>query len=383
MSENQIKKHIKLLQCSDIHLDTPYIGLSAEKSEERRRQLRESFVRLMQYVQNRGIDIVLICGDLFDTDYATNTTAEVLIREFRSCPDTQFIITPGKSDYYNGNPIYTSGRLPDNVKVVATPNLTRIDYDELNLTVYSWAFTEPVMRENPLYQRRVDDTSRINIVAGYADLDALVGSDKCPVTMDDLKSFGADYYAFGSRHDMSETVKVGGALYTYSGSLECTGFENPGLGGANLIIIETGEGATSIDVRRHAFGHMRHYTEVIDITGVDKYNEIINRISRLISEKKYGIETALKVELVGYLDPRFIVPKNFECEAFGLYYFDIVDKTLPLYGTESFKRDMSVKGELFRNLLPLLEGDNEDDKLIAARAFRVGLAALEGREIDF
>ena len=80
MSENQAIRTIKLLQCSDIHLDTPYVGLSAEKSEERRRGLRESFIRLMQYVQNRGVDIVLMCGDIFDTDYATNTTAEVLIR---------------------------------------------------------------------------------------------------------------------------------------------------------------------------------------------------------------------------------------------------------------------------------------------------------------
>ena len=61
----------------------------------------------------------------------------------------------------------------------------------------------------------------------------------------------------------------------------------------------------------------------------------------------------------------------------------MIDKTLPLYGTEGLKRDMSVKGELFRNLLPMLEGDNEEDRLVAARAFRVGLAALENRDIDF
>jgi hypothetical protein len=45
-------------------------------------------------------------------------------------------------------------------------------------------------------------------------------------------------------------------------------------------------------------------------------------------------------------------------------------------------RDMSVKGELFRNLLPMLEGDDEENRLVAAKAFRVGLAALENRVID-
>ena len=111
------KTHLKFLHCSDIHLDSPIIGLSAEKSEERRRVLRNSFMRLMQYVRESNIDVVLMSGDLFDIKYATNTTAEVLIREFKNCPDTDFIISPGKHDYYTDNPIYTSGRLPKNCYV--------------------------------------------------------------------------------------------------------------------------------------------------------------------------------------------------------------------------------------------------------------------------
>jgi hypothetical protein len=90
----------------------------------------------------------------------------------------------------------------------------------------------------------------------------------------------------------------------------------------------------------------------------------------------------LCVELVGNVDPRFIVPKNLGSDALGLYHFDLIDKTMPLYGTESFKRDMSVKGEVYRQLLPLLKSENEEERLTAARAFREALAALENREID-
>ena len=383
MSHTNEKKSIKFLQCSDIHLDTPYTGLSAEKSEERRRELRNSFLRMMQYVRDRGVDVVLMCGDVFDTKYATNTTAEVLIREFRNCPDATFIITPGSADHYENNPIYTSGRLPQNCRVIKDSTLSRIDLDELNVTVYGWAFGSERMAENPLYERRADDISRINIVMGYADLDGALGSEMCPISSEDLKRFGADFYAFGSRHEASEIERIGASFYSYCGSLECTGFDDPGMGGANLIIIEDKNGGISIDVRKLTFGHLRFYTEVIDITGVNAYNEIINRISRLISDKKYGVETALRVELVGSVEPRFIVPASLDTEAFGLYSFDLIDKTLPLYGTETLRRDMSVKGELFRNLLPMLESEDEEDSLVAARAFRVGLAALESKEIDF
>ena len=376
------KIHLRVLHCSDIHLDAPVFGLSAEKSEDRRRALRKSFGDLMNFVRERKVNIVLFSGDLFDTEYATNTTAELFIRELRNCPDTVFIIAPGRSDAYEGNPIYTSGRLPQNCYVFSEEALSRFDMDAFHVTVYGWAFRGANMTASPLADKRVDDASRINLVCGYADLDGPVDSGKCPIPLSDLNKFGADYYAFGSRHESGELSKIGGSIYAYAGSLECTGFEDPGLGGANLVSIRYQDGELSLDVQKIPFGYLRFHTERIDITGISKPSEIMQKISTLISDKKYGVETALRVELVGSVDPAFSVLKNFESDAFGLYFFDIVDKTMPLFGTEHFHRDMSAKGELFRTLLPMLEGENEEDRLVAAKAFRAGLAALEHREID-
>ena len=382
MSDTQKTTHLRFLHCSDIHLDTVYNGLSEEKSEERRRELRVSFMNMMQFVRDRGINVVLMSGDVFDTRYATNTTAEVLIREMRNCQSTIFIISPGKCDSYRDNPIYTSGRLPQNCYVFSDDALSRFDFEEYNVTVYGWAFMDAEMKNNPLLDKKVDDVSRINIVCGYADLDGDISSTSCPISTLDLKKFGADYYALGSRHEASSFDKLGDSICSYCGSLECTGFDEPGIGGANYIVVDYKGGELSIDVKRLSFGHLKFVTEKIDITGVDTNNEIINRISCLISDKKYGIDTALRIELSGYIDPRFVVPRSFESEAFGLYHFAVIDKTVPLYGTEPLKRDMTVKGEMYRHLLPLLQSEDEDERMTASRAFRVGLALLENREID-
>lgn len=382
MAETSTGKRLKFLHCSDIHLDTPYVGMTTEKSDERRRELRSTFMRMMEFVRERGVDYVLIAGDLFETKYATNTTAEIIIREFRNCPDTKFIIAPGKCDAYENNPIYQSGRLPGNCYVFSTDRLSRFTFDEDRVTVYGWAFVGSGIAESPLCDNHVDDGSRINIVCGYADLGGKLDSQNCPISVQDMNRFGADYYALGGRHEKTEFVKRSGSMYSYSGSLECTGFDNPYVGGIKFLNIDYNDGELSIDGKHVSFGHLKFVTEQIDITGVDANNEITNRISQLISSKKYGIETALRVELVGYIDPRFLVPRKLECDAFGLYFFDMIDKTLPLYGTEHFKRDMSVAGEIFRRLLPMLESENEEDRLTAARAFRAGLAALEGRDVD-
>jgi DNA repair exonuclease SbcCD nuclease subunit len=336
---------------------------------------------MMQYVRDSKINVVLMSGDIFDSEYATNTTAEVLIREFKNCPDTVFIIAPGKHDFYNGNPIYSSGRLPENCFVFSSDKLSRFDFEDYNVTVYGWAFMDSTLTENPLLDRHVDDASRVNIVCAYADLDGKVDSDSCPIALADIKRFGADYYALGSRHEASRFSSASGSKYSYCGSLECTGFDEAGLGGVNLISVTYSDGELSIENKKMAFGHVRFETEQLDITGVNTGNEIISRISRMISNKKYDDETALRVELTGYVDPRFSVPTNMESDAFGLYYFHLIDKTLPLYGTEHFKRDMTVKGEIFRSLYPKLTSEDEAERLLAARAFRVALAALESREL--
>lgn len=382
MSETKQGTQLKFLHCADVHLDRPYVGLSPEKNDERRRGLRTTFMRMMEYVRGSGVNYVLISGDLFDTEFATNNTAEVLIREFRNCPDTRFIIAPGRSDCYANNPIYSTGRLPQNCYVFEKSTLDRFYFDDDKVTVYGWAFTDRDLTENPLYDKNVDDVSNINVVCGYADLDGEIGSTVCPVSKTDLQRFGADYYAFGSRHEGGDFVSLEDSMYSYAGALECTGFDDPGIGGAKLIAVRYNGGELSIDAKNMTFGHVNFRTERIDITGVSTINEIINRVSRLVSDKKYGADTALRVELFGYVDPRFVVPGHFGGDTFGLYSFLIVDKTMPLYGTANLKRDMSVKGEIFRQLLPMLESENEEERLLGARAFREGLAALENRELD-
>ena len=381
MSENT-KRRVRFLHCSDIHLDTPFVGLSAEKSEERRRLLRATFVKMMQYVRETKIDIVLMSGDVFDVEYATNNTAEALIREFRSSPETKFIISPGAHDYYTDNPIYTSRRLPKNCYVFSNSQLSRFDFPEHNTNVYGWAFMTDKLSENPLYDRTVDDSSRINVVCGYADLNGDIDSTACPISTSDLKKFGADYYALGSRHAASKFGTVGASKYSYSGALECTGFDEPGLGGANLITIDYNDDELTIENKSITFGLVDFKTEEIDVTGVSTSNEIINRITKLIADKKYDKETALRVVLTGNVTPMFIVPKNIESNAFGLYYFKLIDKTLPLLDTEKYMKDMSVAGQIFREFYDELTGEDEQRRLAYARAFRVVLAALEKRDID-
>ena len=60
---------IKILHTADLHLDSPNSGLGLAAAEAVRNEQRLVFSKMMEYVSENAIDIVLICGDLFDGKY--------------------------------------------------------------------------------------------------------------------------------------------------------------------------------------------------------------------------------------------------------------------------------------------------------------------------
>ena len=61
----------KILHIGDIHLDSPFSLFDVEKSQARRQELRGTFTSIMMYAKLKNADIVLICGDLFDSEFVT------------------------------------------------------------------------------------------------------------------------------------------------------------------------------------------------------------------------------------------------------------------------------------------------------------------------
>jgi hypothetical protein len=68
------------------------------------------------------------------------------------------------------------------------------------------------------------------------------------------------------------------------------------------------------------------------------------------------------------------------CEL-GVDYVEYKNRTTPAYGAEELKNDMTIKGELYRYLLPILEEGSASERETALRALKIGLAALDGRDI--
>ncbi len=374
-----MKDTVRIIHMGDLHLDSPFSSLGVQKSEIRRREMRATFTSIMYYIKEVGADIVLISGDLFDDGYATEDTYELLFKEFAALPDCRFVIAPGNHDPFTRGSIYASKKIPKNVCIFHSEGLSRYVFEDLNTEVYGWAFCSPALRESPLAGRRAEENGRLHLVCGHCDMASPLSS-YCPVTKDDVVRFGAHYNGFSHIHKNPELHTEGGVTWSYSGFVEGRSFDETGKGGIYYIEANT-SGDFTLDIKRKNIARRHYEWDKVDVSGATTLSDVAEKIDALIKEKMYTEETLLRVTLYGAISPSLENLSRLEGAVRGLFLLEIDDKTSPTFDAGALEKDMTMRGELYRELLPLFEGGTPEERANAAAALKMGLAALEGRNI--
>ena len=70
----------KILHTADFHLDSAFTALPEEKARLRRQEARQLTDRLVDYANDHGVELLLLAGDLFDSDQLYGQTAQELAR---------------------------------------------------------------------------------------------------------------------------------------------------------------------------------------------------------------------------------------------------------------------------------------------------------------
>lgn len=90
---------IRILHCGDIHLDS-HLGrnLSRDQADERRSELLDTWLRLMEFADEQQVNVVLITGDLFDQSEISETAENVVYESIRTRRDMLFFYLRGNHD---------------------------------------------------------------------------------------------------------------------------------------------------------------------------------------------------------------------------------------------------------------------------------------------
>ena len=85
---------VKIMHIADVHLDRKTEGLSPSKSALRRAEYKETFEKAINLAKEEDVKIILIAGDMFDSELAENSTVEFVKRFSRKFPRFTFLYLP-------------------------------------------------------------------------------------------------------------------------------------------------------------------------------------------------------------------------------------------------------------------------------------------------
>ncbi len=357
---------IKFLHAADFHLDAPFSSLSQETAAQRRREQREAVFQLVDRCNAADCDLLLLAGDLLDSDGAWPETVEALTEAFGRCR-AQIFLSPGNHDRYIPGSPYEATVWPDNVHIFSRNRPEPVALPELGCVVWGAAFTS--MDCPPLLEGfHVQDPELCNLMVLHGEVRA--NSNYNPITEAQIAASGLAYLALGHNHQCGGPLRAGDTVYGWPGCLMGHGFDETGRKGYFLGEI-TDRGAVSVRFeplpgRRYEVLHLE--------AGADAAAAIEAAIPPDAARDIYRI----------YLEGEAEAPDcRALCRRFAPRFFGLTvrDHTRPPVDLWASAGEDTLKGLYLRALKARY--DRETDEAVRAQlamAARFGLAAMEGRE---
>ena len=361
---------IKILHAADFHLDSAFAGLSSEQAKLRRREGRQLLERLSNYVNQQGIEIVLLAGDLFDSATTYRETIEQLIDALGSMQAKVFI-APGNHDFYSAHSPYATLVWPENVHIFRTREIERVELPELSCAVYGAAFTDATQERSLLDGFTAGGDGVTNLMVLHGDLNAAEARYD-PITREQIAASGLDYLALGHTHRFDGVLIAGKTAYAYAGCPEGRGFDETGEKGVLCGTVGDGE----INIKFIPFARRRYEILRVDVT------DRIPDEALAAAMPETAASDLCRVIFTGETGERGVDIKSIQ-EHFALDFFhlELRDETRIREDIWARAQEDSLRGLFLRELRGRYETAPEDERLAIEKAVRFGLAALDKRDL--
>lgn len=373
---------LKLLHTADIHLGAPFRNLG-DKGKDIRRALRETFSSLLQLAADERADLVLIAGDLFDSNDVSSDLVDFVTSEFRKAR-IPVCILPGTHDCLVKNSIYRDARFQGipNMHIFTDEKASSKVYPELDLTVHARANLSNQSRVSPLEGIRPNPATRFNVVMAHGSIriESKSAPDDYPVALEEINASGMNYVALGHWHTPQDFSR-GNTTAWYCGTPENLGFDGRSPVGQALLVILDNGGNDGVKVEPRQTG--RYTWKEISLDASELADEAA-LAGRLMPHA--GTRSLLKVKLTGLAHLDFIPDEERIREMLSEYFYHVVVDTRSVHLMESEIDPAAypantVTGRFLRLMRDKIQAAPDEGKQEYEEALQVGLALLKGRKI--
>lgn len=296
---------IKFLHAADLHLDSPFAGLSPQQASAQRQEQRRLLGMITSLCKEEGCQLLLLSGDLFDGQRVYRETLDALRDTLSDC-GAEVFISPGNHDHLSPTSPYLTEVWPENVHIFLSPEPEAILLKELGCVVYGGAFTAPTM--GPMLRNfRVprENKNYVNLMVLHGDATP-AASPYNPIAKEEIAQSGLDYLALGHIHQTSDFNICEQTTYAWPGCPMGRGFDETGERGVFLGTAEKGK----VTCRFHPLS-LRHYESITVEAGNDPLTSILAVLPENTQSHIYRItltgesETMQISALYEALSPRF------------------------------------------------------------------------------
>ena len=353
---------MKLIHCADVHLGSKMEAkLPREKAEERRSEVRATFLRMVEFAKKEGVRAILLAGDVFDCDRPLKRDKEFFYEVVKGTPEIDFLYLRGNHDSEES---YTETNL-ENLKTFGE-EWNGYSYDD----VYICGIEISAQNAMSLYSTLKLDKSKKNVVLLHGQTAQSMGVDK--IVLSKLTDKNIDYLALGHIHSHTEEKLDGRGRYAFSGCLEGRGFDE--MGEKGFVLLDIDEGITS---RFVPFSKRVIEEKSVDISDAENSYDAYLKIKNAVD---FRPENLYRVNLLGEIgfDHETLAEEMENLLTSACYFISVKDKTLQKINPLEYEGDASLKGEFVRSVMARTDWSDERKRQVIT----LGLKALTRGEVD-
>lgn len=298
--------HFRFVHASDLHLDTPFIGVGRvdpDIAAALRDASLEAWDALVNLTVEERADFLVLVGDIYDgADRGVRAQLRFLhgIERLASRGITGFIV------YGNHDPLdgwSAIRRWPSNVTIFGSDGIETVPVErrgERIAYVQGVSYPRRDVAENlALRFRRTSDVG-FHIGLLHCNVGRPAHANYSPCTVGDLRNAAMDYWALGHIHKR-ETLSEGRPWIVYPGNLQGRSLKSSEQGAKGAVVVDVEDDRVA-GLRFAPLDRVRSEVREINISDIVDIPELERRLATLVDELREqgeGRGLLLRVRLSG------------------------------------------------------------------------------------
>ncbi|HEX8941031.1 MAG TPA: DNA repair exonuclease [Candidatus Limnocylindrales bacterium] len=383
---------LRVLHTADVHLGARHTDLGEVAAAQRERQFA-AFRATVELAILEKVDLLLIAGDLFDSNTQPARSVERVAAELRRLAEAAIrtVIIPGTHDVYDRASVFRAydlaalaGAAGGDLVTVLTPERPEVRLPALDAVVYGRVFATKRAPRSPLADFHAAEdgaTWRIGLVHGALAIPGRTDGDEVVFTAEEIAASGLDYLALGHWHSVLRGA-AGPVTYAYSGAPEPVALDQDRAGKVLLVSLELRDGQRQVSVEERTVGRTRFEALDLDVAGVASQPALVERLATFADP-----DLVLEVRLSGLLPDGLDLDVEEVEQQLGPRFLRLRVRAawVPELPAGAAPPPDTIAGALVRDLDERIAaaepGGRADEAAELREVLRLGRHLLEGREV--